>query len=182
MLELSARGAIGRDSSVLEGTPAKRELSAQDRHSRQLRVVLVSRLEAWLVTEAELGKISPELAVLTSLAKGEDMLTTVDTAEVSCALVSYRQEGPTTKSEFDAVTLDGQALRGIVGAARRLQCDAVWLDAWCYRSRAGGEYDHADFCQTLSDVVEGCEAVIWLPRSKSSSTAEYAFRLWCAFT
>ena len=138
--------------------------------SHQLRVVLVSQLEAWLATETE-------LAVLTSLASSEDLLTTVDTAEVSCALVSYRQESGTTAGEYDGVTLDDRALRGIVGAARLLKVGGIWLDAWCYRSGAG-IYEHEDFCRTLSDVVEGVEAVVWLPRSKADSLGDYAFRLW----
>ena len=48
------------------------------------------------------------------------------------------------------------------------------LDVWCYRSC--GEYDHEHFCKTLNDVIEGVEAVVWLPRSKQDSPAHYAYR------
>ena len=56
------------------------------------------------------------------------------------ALVSYRQErgtGPSASSDAAAyahLTLDDTALRGVVAAAERLRVDALWCDAWCYRS------------------------------------------------
>ena len=138
-----------------------------------IRVVLVNTLEEHLATVSE-------VAVLNWLACGDALTTKVSTSRVSCALVSYRQEPRDTSvfgttSDFDKFTLDGAALRGIVAAARTLKVTALWLDAWCYRSD-GDEYDHADFCRTLNDVVQGVEAVVWLPRSKQGSPGEYPFR------
>ena len=158
--------ARGRTASV----PTPERVS---RTARELRVVLVSLLEDRLAKQSEVD-------VLTALADGDTLTTTVRTSDVCCALVSYRQEakpGATRAAgqhPYAALTLDGAALRGIVSAARSLKVDALWLDAWCYRSC--GEYDHEDFCQTLNDVIEGVEAVIWLPRSKRDSSAEYAYR------
>ena len=143
---------------------------------RNLRVVLLETLERQLASESD-------AAVLATLANGDTLLSDVRTMNVRSALVSYRQEKCALQKcgsggdEFAAFTLDGAALRGIVAAARSLGVDAVWLDAWCYRSPAG-KYEHEDFCKTLQDVVEGVEAVVWLPRSKHGSAGDYAYRLW----
>ena len=121
-----------------------------------LRVVLVDALEERLANESE-------LAVLTALATGDALLTTVSTSETCCALISYKQERRVGATDgYGELTLDGSALRGIVAAARSLKVDGLWLDAWCYRS--SGAYDHSDFCRTLREVSEGVEAVVWLPR------------------
>ena len=145
-----------------------------------LRIVLVSRIEEQLDSNAD--TTASELAVLALLAQGDTLLSTVRTSEVRCALVSYCHEpgSATRDSTFDAFTLDGPALRGIVAAARRLQVEALWCDKWCYR-QPGDEYDHDDFTQTLNAVVGGVEAVVWLPRSKKGSSGQYPYRLWCTF-
>ena len=134
-----------------------------------LRVVYVADLEKRLAS-------SSELALLTELAAGDSLLTTVLSSDVRCALVSYKQE----QSAGNALTLDGPALRGVIAAARTLQVDALWMDAWCYRSE-NGSYDHQDFTRTLRDVIGGIKAVVWLPRSKQSGSSDYAYRLWCTF-
>jgi hypothetical protein len=144
----------------------------------ELRVVLVALLEARLKSESE-------YSVLSTLAHKDSLLTTtVRTSEVRCALVSYKQEKGTdmpgkriqgVDGTFDAFTLDGSALRGIVAAARSLGAEAVWLDAWCYRS-PNGAYNHEDFCSTLNDVIEGVCSVVWLPRSKERSPGHYPYR------
>ena len=140
-------------------------------HAHDLKVILVATLEHRLKSEAD-------IAVLASLAYGDTLLTTVKTSEVNCALVSYRQEkvagARPNDGTFDAFTLDGCALHGILDAARALSVDAIWLDAWCYRSPTD-RYDHEDFCSTLNVVMDGVQAVIWLPRSKRGSSAEYAY-------
>jgi hypothetical protein len=139
----------------------------------EIRVVLVETLEERLASHTD-------FAVLSALAHGDELLTTVSATASSCALVSYKQEREATNNDsFDEFTLDGRALRGIVAAARSLKMNAIWLDAWCYRS-PNGAYDHEDFTRTLRQVVEGVDACIWLPRSKVGSKAEYAYRLWRA--
>ena len=153
--------------------------------SRSLRVVMVASLR-----EA-LHKTS-EQAVLTALAHGDSMLVTVNSRDVRCALVSYRQERCTRHSTSGAIgrrsgddsfadfTLDGAALRSLLEQAHMHKIDALWTDIWCYRS-GGAAYDHKDFCRTLHSVTEGIIAVLWLPRSKVGSRGEYAYRLWCTF-
>ena len=137
------------------------ELRATDSHrattgvATKIRAVLVATLEEQL-------RCASALEVLTALAGGDAWLTTVDTSEVCCALISYRQEAclqPATVStrsrrsgEYDALTLDGGALWGIVAAAHALKSEALWLDAWCYRPTTV-EYDHTDFCRTLHGAV-----------------------------
>ena len=86
--------------------------------ARDLRVVLVSTLEQRLASESE-G------ALLTALRDSNALLTTVSTANVRCALVSYRQENQAGADLSDTLTIDGAALRGIVSAARSLKVDAV---------------------------------------------------------
>lgn len=129
-----------------------------------------------LSTLAEQLKRLSEVELLTLLASKESGL--LETVEASrCVLVSYRQEaGP---PPFDSLTLDGQALHGIVLAASQLGADAVWLDAWCYRM--AGTYVHDDFCRTLDGILSGVSGVVWLPRSTSTSLGEYGYRLWCTF-
>ena len=147
--------------------------------AHELRVVLVSRVEEQLAA-SNADTTASELAVLAQLAQGDTLLSTVRTSEVRCALVSYCHEpsSATQNSTFDAFTLDGPALRGIVSAARSLQVDALWLDKWCYRD-PGDDYDHDDFTQTLNAVVGGVEAVVWLPRSKKGSSGQYPYRVAC---
>ena len=162
--------------------------------------------------------------VLTALASSNELLSTVSTLDVRCALVSYRQEkldasangslhairrtlhgmsvrmsvrmqrsrrsegmddaglafAGRDEAATDTLTLDCEALNGILAAARQLGVDAVWLDAWCYRTH-GGEYDHDEFVDLLHAVTEGVVAAVWLPRARRGSRGEYQYRLWCTF-
>jgi hypothetical protein len=77
------------------------------------------------------------------------------------------------------LTLDAAALRGIIDAARALQVDALWLDAWCFR--CGDTYNHEKFCDELFDVTEGVVGVVWLPRARQGAHGDYQYRLWCTF-
>ena len=130
--------------------------------TRHLRTVLVATIEERLAADSE-------LSLLHTLANSDTLLTTVRTSDVRCALVSYRQEKQAGAQAFGEYTLDGAALRSIVVAARSLEIEAIWLDAWCYRT-CTEQYDHEDFCRTLNDVIAGVAAVVWLPQSKLGST------------
>jgi hypothetical protein len=161
--------------------------------SRELRVVLVEVLEQRLQTHSALD-------VLTELATNDhNLLTLVSTAKERCALVSYRQERGTSNSaarpstcfdcatkpdkhqadSFSNFTLDGDAFQSVVASAKAHGIKGLWLDCWCYRFV--GDYDHMDFCRTLHEVINGVDAVVWLPRSKADSLGEYPYRLWCTF-
>lgn len=130
-----------------------------------------------------LRKCTP-LEVLNVLFNTDELLSQ-PVAGCRCALLSYRQERGTNglssaeASAYAHVTLDGDAFRGVIAAAIKLGADSLWCDAWCYREP--GEYDHAHFCKTLSSVVSSVCFVVWLPRSKHGSSAQYAYRLFCTF-
>ena len=170
---------LSQDDLEAEGQMTGRALT----QARTLRVVRIADL-------LERLKVEPPEEVLRALARTDDLLSTVSTSEASCALVSYRQEatGPlpllqrvaafaTTGRSLtamllnqqaepgnvlteDGVTLDGEALLGIIEAARGARVDALyslrietpeadvhsfttasstsasldnrWLDVWCY--------------------------------------------------
>jgi hypothetical protein len=142
-----------------------------------VRVVRVADLAT------QLRKSTP-VEVLNKLFTTDELLSEA-LAGGKVALLSYRQErGTNNVSSSDAaayahLTLDGDAFRGLIASAKRLGVDSLWADAWCYREP--GQYDHAHFCRVLSSVVSGIDAVVWLPRSKHGSRAEYAYRLFCTF-
>lgn len=168
------------------------ELGACRPRGRQLRVVKLSTLREFL------SRCGNELQVLTALAESVDdsLVTMVDSTAVKVALVSYRQEKRASDApspadsnacalfgaQYNALSLDGYALHHVIKAAETLRCEALWLDAWCYKPSSSG-YDHEDFCHTLHDVMESIVAVVWLPRSKydNANGSEYAYRLWCTF-
>jgi hypothetical protein len=152
-------------------------------------VVYVSALEARLSANGASD------AVLQILCETDELLTSVNLNHVRCGLVSYRQEQLETgvrvapHRRFQALreprkdgrfTMDASTLLSIVAAAHRLGLDALWLDAWCYRVDESG-YVHDDFCRKLHQVVSGVTAVVWLPRSRTISTGQYGYRLWCTF-
>ena len=114
---------------------------------RSLRVVLVAQLEERLASE-------DELAVLNALAAGT-MLTTLGTSDVYCALVSYRQERG-GGGDFDAFTLDGAALRGLVSAAHSLNVDALWLDVRRPRTERGTFSYHCTPFAICADADPRC--------------------------
>ena len=155
-----------------------------------LQVVSVEKLEGML-------HHMPAHEVLAELCEEQtcDCVSSVSLTDARCALVSYRQERGALASssrgftssvarsvmeeQFERFTLDGEALHSVVAAAKELQVEFVWLDAWCYKFI--GEYNHSHFCRTLHAVVSGVVAIVWLPRSKARSRGEYPFRLWCTF-
>ena len=119
--------------------------------------------------EARLASISVD-ALLHELAKSDELLTS-PTDSTRIALVSYRQEAACGES---GLTLDDQALLSAIATAKRGGVDALWLDAWCYRPI--GEYNHEDFCETLSKVLSSVKAVVWLQRSKAVASGTCMLR------
>jgi hypothetical protein len=111
--------------------------------------------------------------VLEELANTDNLLQPL-AADAKYALVSYRQE----TSSVDALTLDGDALHGIIEAAKKLGCHAVWLDKWCYRF--SGAYNHAHFLSELEEVVSRMQAVVWVPRARAGALGTYCYRTCCA--
>ena len=132
-----------------------------------LQVIYVAHMRAAL-------QVRDAVDVLTSLYSSDALLD-----ELVCgsfALVSYRQ----VVSAHDAFTMDVDALESIVSVAEKAGVEALWLDAWCYRS-AADVYVHESFCAKLSRVIMRARCVIWLPRSRRDAAPSYQFRLWCTF-
>ena len=192
-MELANAASSRRGRWRLLGPQSAITASPRVRFSRasSLKVVLVDDLHEQL----HACHVTP-LDLLQRLSDSKEFIKEVDTSLVSCALVSYRQEPHVCKKHgvccanvssaqqasderFDGLTMDGDALLGVIEAARRLDVKGVWCDKWCYR--AEGAYDHRAFTDTLHDVMAGIVAVIWLPRSKASSSGEYQYRLWTTF-
>ncbi|KAL1526357.1 hypothetical protein AB1Y20_015071 [Prymnesium parvum] len=175
LLRIGGRASVPRRCRSIHMLPVER---TDTRAS--LVVVVVSRLEARLA-EVPPDQVLHELAV----ASGRSPLCEeVDANQFRCALVSYRQEKsagapPTPADPTPDSTIDAEALVGVVEAAKQLDAEGLWLDAWCYRWR--GAYDHDDFCRTLRHVVSTVHGVVWLPRSKRASPGHYAYRMWCTF-
>ena len=97
------------------------------------------------------------------------------TDESDFALVSYRQQ----RNANDTFTMDPSSLESAVAVAAEAGVQSLWLDAWCHKVE--GEYDHFNFCSTLTNVVRNARLVVWLPRARPDSTPGYQFRLWCSF-
>ena len=155
-----------------------------------LQVVLVADIRDTLLGSG--FSLSSRIRLLRTLTTTSDYIREVNTSEMPCALISYRQElhAPTQMSlrrfgsrrpetlsdsnEFDGLAMDGDALIGVLQAAERLNVKALWCDTWCYRST--GAYNHKEFVDTLHNVMASVVAVVWLPRSKLSSPGEYQYR------
>ena len=116
--------------------------------------------------------------VLMELSSRDDLICSMPAEVARCGLISYRQEWK-VDGDFDHLTLDGSAFTAVLAAAKSIGLKALWLDAWCYRFT--GDYNHADFCSTLHDVITKVEAVVWLPLTRVDSKGEYPYRLWCTF-
>ena len=163
------------------------EFSAQT--PRVLDVVLVDDLRDALLELQQGGTAEiyrhgvdrlNSVELLKVLANTSEYIKEVNTSDTPCALVSYRQERHTSESDaFEELTMDGDALIGVLSAAQRLGVKGLWCDAWCYRST--GEYNHDEFINTLHNVMTSVVGVVWLPRSKAGSRGEYQYRLWTTF-
>lgn len=161
--DLSGVALVAHDSA--------RDAASPPGKGKVIRVVHIADLEQ------HLQERSPA-QVLSELSNSDSLIRSVSTDGVRCGLVSYRQEWR-TDGEYPNLTLDGPALLGVIAAAKSIGVAALWLDAWCYRF--AGDYDHADFCHTLHDVISQIQAVIWLPRGRVDCKGEYQYRLWCTF-
>ena len=73
--------------------------------------------------------------------------------------------------------MDAPALLRVIEAARTLEVDALWVDAWCYREPPTG-YDHGTFVATLSAVAHRVDCVVWLGTAREGALAVYQYRLW----
>ena len=130
-------------------------------HAGQLKVVTLDRLEKELASRSA-------ASVMTALYTTDELLMSVNAAETSFAIISYRQ----VRCKSDDFTLGTDAFLDAVSKARKAGVDAIWLDGWCYRQE--GPYNHADFCAELAAVMRNVAAVVWLPRSRANATPSCA--------
>ena len=130
-------------------------------HAGQLKVVTLDRLEKELASQSA-------ASVMTALYKTDDLLVSVNPADASFAVISYRQ----VRCKSDDFTLGTDAFLSAVSKAREAGVDAIWLDGWCYRQQ--GPYNHAAFCVELAAVMRNVAAVVWLPRSRANATPSCA--------
>ena len=190
----SSSQALLADSNVLSPAACEEHTSSSPHGitsaAQKVDRLLVVRVER-LVEALEL---LPAELVMTKLWNTDELLDSVP-ADSGFALVSYRQEGPPPPhaahdrkkasapkekhADSSCFTMDEHALRCVVTAAVEAGVEALWLDAWSFRSK--GEYNHATFCTLLSTVAMRARAVIWLPVSKVGAAPSYQFRLWCTF-
>ena len=105
---------------------------------------------------------------MTALYTTDELLTSVNAADASFAIISYRQ----VRCKSDDFTLGTDAFLSAVSKAREAGVDAIWLDGWCYRQE--GPYNHAAFCAELAAVMRNVAAVVWLPRSRANATPSCA--------
>ena len=160
-----------------------RKASTEPRDQPLVYLLVVSKLSSALRVHgapAVLTKLFDPACRLSLLDTG--VLEVVDPASTHFALVSYRQHraGPGNDGQLSTgPTLDSAALASVVEVAEQAGLRGLWLDAPCYR--AGVEYDHVHFCNTLSAVTQCCSEVTWLPRASQRALGDYQFRLWCTF-
>jgi hypothetical protein len=85
------------------------------------------------------------LEVLNSLFSTDELLTQASAGD-RCALLSYRQERGTNgltsskTASFAHLTMDDDALRGVIAAARKLGVDSIWCDGWCMHARCAAPH------------------------------------------
>jgi len=137
-------------------------LDEMSSHAGQLKVVTLDHLEKKLASQSA-------ASVMTALYTTDELLTSVNAADASFAIISYRQ----VRCKSDDFTLGTDAFLSAVSKAREAGVDAIWMDGWCYRQQ--GPYNHAAFCAELAAVMRNVAAVVWLPRSRANATPSCAF-------
>ena len=154
-----------RNPQLELATPSERKrrssLDEMSSHAGQLKVVTLDRLEKELASRSA-------ASVMTALYTTDELLTSVNAADASFAIISYRQ----VRCKSDDFTLGTDAFLSAVSKAREAGVDAIWLDGWCYRQE--GPYNHAAFCAELAAVMRNVAAVVWLPRSRANATPSCA--------
>ena len=160
-VDCSAEPRLELESSSEQIESRRSSLDDMTSHAGQLKVVTLDRLEKELASRSA-------ASVMTALYTTDELLTSVNAADASFAIISYRQ----VRCKSDEFTLGTDAFLSAVSKAREAGVDAIWLDGWCYRQE--GPYDHAAFCAELAAVMRNVAAVVWLPRSRANATPSCA--------
>ena len=160
-VDCSAEPRLELESSSEQIESRRSSLDDMTSHAGQLKVVTLDRLEKELASRSA-------ASVMTALYTTDELLTSVNAADASFAIISYRQ----VRCKSDEFTLGTDAFLSAVSKAREAGVDAIWLDGWCYRQE--GPYNHAAFCAELAAVMRNVAAVVWLPRSRANATPSCA--------